>query len=195
MAALGSGLSFDKVDRAALDDDPFWSAVRRRHPDVGVVLLPDDGPDPTPGSDLGPGLDLDTARGPVLALVDTWRVIAAVVAERSTTDASGDAGPSLRWGEGDGGHALVARSNVPGLGVAGGIDLVRAVAVALDARGWRFAPTRRAGHPLLRATDGRLDLEAEVGEAITAITLATGVLPVADDVRVALLDGLDGEVR
>lgn len=37
---------FRKVDPRVVDDDPFWSVVRRRHPDVDLVLLPDAPGDP-----------------------------------------------------------------------------------------------------------------------------------------------------
>ena len=36
-------------------NDPFWSVVRRRHPDVDIVVLPpDDAPDLTPAPDATP---------------------------------------------------------------------------------------------------------------------------------------------
>jgi hypothetical protein len=47
----------DARGATAVPNDPFWSAVRRRHPDINIVVLPDDGgPDEVEMPDAEPEL-------------------------------------------------------------------------------------------------------------------------------------------
>ena len=168
---------FSKAGPAVVDDDPFWSVVRRRHPDVDIVLLPPDtGPAAEPGSSLAPQALLDLTE----RVAAPWAVLGPLV------PADGDrVDPVVDWSPGEAGHALVVETAVRGLGQEGGTDLLRRVLGALGERGWRFAPSSRAGLPLLRATDGLLDLEGVAGPGATTLTLATGVLPVTAQERAA----------
>ncbi len=167
-----------RVDPAAVDDDPFWSVVRHRHPDVTIVLQPDD---PLPPEQAGRTLAPETLTAIGERVVATWTALAPLAA------AGGEqVEPTVRWSTADDGHALVVETAVRGLGQDGGTDLLRAVLRALGEHDWRFAPGRRAGLPLLRATDGLLDLEAVAGPGAVVLTLATGVLPVTEPERVVL---------
>lgn len=164
-----------RVDPAVVDDDPFWSVVRQRHPDVAIVLLPDD---PGPPGGVSRSLAPETLTAVGERLVATWAVLAPLVA------AGGDqVEPTVAWSPVDDGHALVVETAVRGLGQDRGTDLLRAVLGALGERDWRFAPGSRAGLPLLRATDGLLDLEGVAGPGAVVLTLATGVLPVTEPER------------
>lgn len=158
---------FHRVDPAVLDDDPFWSVVRRRHPEVDVVLLPGDPEEP------GPGAPLDRVREVADAAVEAWRLLRPLVV------AAGDAhSPSVRWGAHDAGHALVIEKAVTGIGQESGTDLLRAVVAVLGEAGWRMRPTTRDDLPAVDATDGRADLRAVAGPGATVLTIASGVLPV-----------------
>jgi len=66
-------------------NDPFWSVVRRRHPDVDIVVLPpNDVPDPTPGTGETPvhtGVTRADFEGDVTALWDqSMRGVCLVIA-------------------------------------------------------------------------------------------------------------------
>lgn len=169
---------FRKADPAVIDDDPFWSVVRRRHPDLDIVLLP---PDPAPADVPGSSLAPEALREVTERVVATWAALVPLIpADGERID------PVVDWSPGDAGHALVVDTAVRGVGQEGGTDLLRRVLGALGERGWRFAPSSRAGLPLLRATDGLLDLEAVAGPGATTLTLATGMLPVTAEDRVAV---------
>ncbi len=167
-----------RVDPAVVDDDPFWSVVRQRHPDVAIVLLPDD---PAPPGRVGPSLASEALTAVGERVVATWAELGPLVT------AGGElVEPSVGWSPAGDGHALVVEAAVRGLGQDGGTDLLRTVLGALGAQGWRFAPGSRAGLPLLRATDGLLDLEGVAGPGAVVLTLATGVLPVTEPERVVV---------
>lgn len=166
---------FRKVDPAVVDGDPFWSVVRRRHPDVDIVLLPDDA---APPADPPPSVDPAALAAVVDRVLATWTLLAPLVAADGE-----EAAPTVRWAQGRDGHALLVEKGIRGLGADGGTALLRAIAVALGQEGWRLAPGRRQELPLLRATDGLLDLEAQAGPGATVLTLASGVLPVTEPDR------------
>ncbi|HWJ65340.1 MAG TPA: hypothetical protein VNT31_01565 [Nocardioides sp.] len=177
--------TFQRAGDATLADDPFWSAVRQRHPDVDIVLLPADGETSVPA----PVVPSDVVGEVATGVLATWFVLAALIADHADAGA-----PTVRWAAADGGHALLLTASASGIGEEAGVGLLRDIALVLGGRGWRLAATRRAGRPLLRATDGLLDLEAEAGAGATAVRLATGVLSVAEADRDAVLDRVLEEV-
>jgi hypothetical protein len=170
-----------KVDPGVVDDD-FWSVVRRRHPDVDLVLLAPDHPDdpflPAPGP-VAP----EVVRVVAAAVHAAWHTLVPLLVERGVVDL-----PAVRWAPRGGGHALLVTKAVRGIGQDPGADLLGDVAEVLGRRGWRLAPGRRSGHPLLRATDGIVDLEAEAGPGATVLRLATGVIAAQEQDRDAVLD-------
>ncbi|MBU2696080.1 hypothetical protein [Pimelobacter sp. 30-1] len=177
----------------ALDGDPFWSVVRRRHPDLTVVLLPEAGVGEPPPATPPDELDRHLAR-----LSAAWALLAPLLTEAATTPTSPPSPPSVRWASRTrpDGVALVAERSLTGLGPDGGTDLLRRVAWRLGAHEWRMvATTDNDGRPVLRASDGVLHLEAEAGAVVTVLALSTPTLQVPDDasrrvVRAALLDRL-----
>lgn len=172
---------FHRVDPAVVQDDPFWSVVRRRHPDVDVVLLP-----PDRAEELGQQAPLELVRASADAVVEAWRMLRPLVL------AAGETGlPSVRWGSGGAGHALIIETAVRGIGQDDGTDLLRAAALTLGRAGWRLRPTTRDDLPALDATDGRTDLRAVAGPGATVLTIAGGVLPV----EAAERDGVGADVR
>ncbi|KRB76957.1 hypothetical protein ASE01_09310 [Nocardioides sp. Root190] len=171
-----------KVNPSVVDDDPFWSVVRRRHPDVDLVLLPPGSDEPDePGQPDEPPVDSSDAVRAVVELArEAWAALVPLLP---------DAGPpGVRWASRGDGHALLIVRSLVDPGDAGGVDLLRRAAVVLDGLGWRLAPTRRAGHPLLRATNGLVDFEGEAGPGATVLRIATGVLPVSEPDRAAVLE-------
>lgn len=175
----------------ALDRDPFWSVVRRRHPDLTVVLLDDDPPADPPADTPPDELDAHLAR-----LSATWGLLASLVSEAGGPPTP----PSVRWashGRPDG-AALVVERSLTGLGPDGGTDLLRRVAWRLGAHEWRMVATTEAERPVLRASDGVLHLDAEAGAVVTVLSLATPPLRLPDDdtrraVRAALVARLAEE--
>lgn len=183
--------SYRKVDPAVVHDDPFWSEVRSRHPDLDIVLLQPPAVDDREGDPVPtPTVPVDVVRTVADQAARTWRGLAALVAERGVTDP-----PSVRWARNGGaGEALLVEKAVAGLGEAGGTALLRDVASRLGADGWRLQATTRDDRPLLRATNGLIDLQAEAGAGATVITLATGLMSVAEADRVVVRDEVREEV-
>lgn len=176
MNDLGQLRHVDPVDPAVLDDDPFWSVVRRRHPEATVVLVP---PALTPPDDAGPTPDELRAIG--RTLLDAWRLVAPLAA------ATGDGGvPSVSWRARPDGHALVAQKALRGLGAAGGAALLRAVAAVLGREGWLLLTSSREGVAVLHGRGVGVEVRAEAGAGATVLTLATPVLAVGAAARGAL---------
>lgn len=163
---------FHRVDPAVVDDDPFWSVVRRRHPDVTLVLTPDVEPDET--ADEPSTAPTELLRAAADGALETWHLLRPLVLAAGVTDP-----PSVRWGAKGGEHALVIEKALTGLGQDGGVGLLREVAGKLDGAGWRLRPTVRGQLPALQATNGHTDLRAVCGAGATVLTIATGVLPVS----------------
>ncbi|TWH03207.1 hypothetical protein L615_001200000760 [Nocardioides sp. J9] len=176
-----------RVDPRAVDDDPFWSAVRQRHPDVDLVLLPPPGAAGAAGGDRGDGADRAAGArgipGPVLdevarALADAWRAIAPVVAAAGADDP-----PSVAWRGRPGGHALVVQKALPGTGLERGTAVLRSVAGRLGGDGWLLRPSSRGEVAVLAARGPAAELRGEAGPGATVLTLAGPVLPVGREER------------
>lgn len=129
--------------------DPFWEPVRRRHPDVDLVLLPPV-PPVDPGVSVAPQVPVDRA--------DTEAAAHELLA-RLWSAATGD--PAVverhrRWfaGERQGTERLEETWSVEGVTPDDGLAAVRRVVDALESDGWRvLVPT--AGVPRVQA--GRAD--------------------------------------
>ena len=178
--------TFHKVPPSVLDDDPFWSAVRRRHPDVDIVLLPPDTPDHAAprGQASGP----DAVRAAVDAAFAAWTLLRPLAG--ATGSAEADAPPSVRWDLAGCGHALVVQKALRGLGRDRGAALLREVAFALGRDGWRLRPSSRSGRPVLEAVDGPVRLRAEAGPGATVLTVSTDALLLSDGERGAVVERL-----
>lgn len=152
--------SLRRTGAAAVDADPFWSAVRRRHPDVDLVLLSPSADDPPPAT--GPG----TARAETAAVAAAWDLLAPDVA-----DAAGAVAPAARWRRHGAGHRFELQAALTGLGQRRGTALLRASVVVLGSAGWLLSPRTRRGLPALTATDAHVVLRAEAGPGATVLTL------------------------
>ena len=151
-----------------VDDDPFWSVVRQRHPDVTLVLLPEE-PPPPDGAAAEPA-DPDDVRRALDAVRDVW---AAVVQPLAVAQGVPEQ-PRERWREGPAGRFPLLQKSLVGIGQAAGDDLLRGLVARLVERGWSLAPGERGGMSTLRATDGPLVLDAMAGPGATVLTLAGG---------------------
>lgn len=161
-----------------VDDDPFWSVVRQRHPAADLVLLPAAGP-PGPAATLAADVLGDVVRG----LVDAWRLLAPIAAS------AGEHGPPVvSWRARPGGHALVVQKALRGIGTEGGVEALRSVAGILGRRRWLLRPSRRGAVTALDARGGLVDLRAEAGAGATVLTLATGVLAVGAEDRARVVE-------
>ncbi len=178
---------FHRVDPTVVDDDPFWSVVRRRHPDLEVVLLPEE-PLGEPGA-VDPPASIEEVHRAVVALQEAWRGIRPLLAEHADP-----APPSIRWQEAEGQRSLILRKAVPGIGQEAGTELLQRFFVHLGERGWMLHPGGRDGLPVLRATDGQVALEAVAGPGATVVTLGGVPLAVAPDAAKAAADDLRAEV-
>ncbi|MBM9459551.1 hypothetical protein JK386_06525 [Nocardioides sp. zg-536] len=188
--------SFRPADPSVLDDDPFWSVVRRRHPDVDVVLLadppdPDPHPDPDGPSDrAGSATDLATLRTVADELLTAWHAVAPLLPPGTgpapgAPDAPGV--PAVRWSARDGAHALLLVKAVRDTDLATGTDLLRRIAFDLGGRGWRLAPSGDEEQAVLDAAGGLVDLHAVAGRAATTLMLATGLLQATEADRDTVL--------
>lgn len=175
-----------RVDPSVLDDDPFWSVVRRRHPDLDVVVLPDasTGPDAA-----GPPVSVEEVRRAAVALQEAWRWIRPMLAEHGEP-----APPSIRWQESAGQRSLVLKKAVTGIGQEAGTELLQRLVVQLGDQGWMLHPGGRDGLPVLRATDGQVAIEAIAGPGATVVTFASVPLRVAPEVAQVVVDDLRAEV-
>lgn len=172
------------VPPAVLDDDPFWSVVRRRHPDVDVVLLPEPAP-PAP-SDPASSLTYEQVREVALLVGQTWASLAPLVRAAGCLDEGAPAAaPSVGWRGGDATFAaLVIAKGLPGIGLAPGQELLRDIGTRLAEAGWPVDPHRGPrGESVLRARGPRVDVEAVAGPGATMVRIASGLLPTDDDVR------------
>jgi len=179
--------AFRRVDPRTLDDDPFWSRVRRRHPDVDVVLVPPD------RSDAAPSLPSATPATPneigtmLSAVGELWRSVV-----RPLLDGAGaTAPPSIRWRRRADGCSVVVQKALPGVGQEVGTDLLRALVHALHDRGWSIDPGTAAGElPALRASDGTRLLDAVAGPGATVVTLAGPSISLGTDPAATTLNEL-----
>ncbi|AIY18577.1 hypothetical protein GUY44_22375 [Pimelobacter simplex] len=172
-------MDLHRADDDVVADDPFWSVVRRRHPDLTVVLLPEEPPDDRPPTPP------DEARARATRLAQAWAALAPVLAATGVPGVTVTP-PSVRWAVRDDGEALVLDKALPGAGP----ELLAATALRLGERGWRLRPGSRGGAARLDATDGHLELTGRSGAAATTLSLAAPAVRLPDDVRREVRDGL-----
>lgn len=171
-------MDLHRADDDVVADDPFWSVVRRRHPDLTVVLLPEEPPDDRPPTPP------DEAHAHAARLAQAWSGLAPVLAASGVP--GGQRPPSVRWAVRDDGEALALDKALPGAGP----ELLAATALLLGERGWRLRPGSREGTPRLDATDGLLELTGRSGAAATTLSLVAPAVRLPDDVRREVRDAL-----
>ncbi|TIC86292.1 hypothetical protein E8D34_11490 [Nocardioides sp. GY 10113] len=145
--------------------DAFWSEVRRRRPEVGLVLLP-----PWRGDHPAPAGAAE-GRAAAAEVVAGWRLLATALAGTDAADELSAVAPSVGWRPHGDLHRFVVQRAVRGLGATGGAGLLRTLVSALGEDGWRLAPRTRRGLPVLEATDGRIALQGQAGPGATVLTM------------------------
>lgn len=162
-------------------DDPFFAAVRRRHPDVDVVVLPpeptDEAPAEVPSEEVAAALT---------------RVVAETARVWSVVEPAAEA-PEARLGFGDSPSSIraVARSSSPR---RDGFDALVRLRLELEREGWDLR--RRAGVGVERLTgvhDGlRVSLSYAEGSELLLLTVSTEAMEVGVE-RARELTGRGGE--
>jgi hypothetical protein len=151
-------------------DDPFFAAVRRRHPEVDVVLLPAPGPadgDPTPGDEVAATL----ARVAIEA-GGIWSAVAPDAAEQ----------PDARLAFGVDESSVRAVARVVASRDDGFAVLLR-LRHELGNHGWAVRRPPGAGVERLTGVLDESDLTASYAEAsgTLLLTLASASMPVGRD--------------
>lgn len=158
----------------ATPPDPLFAALRRRHPDVDLVLLPPERPAPAHRDPTGDAAEVDAR----LAVVEVARdrVLAALVPLVPDCAAAGPVAPS--FGETEAHVRALVRLRGTGLGQT---DLVDQVATALRDGGWAVgvvAGPREVGRVLAVLDDVELTLTHADGSGAVLVTLAGPALAV-----------------
>lgn len=125
-----------RATRTELDREPFFAAVRRRHPDVDIVLLPGE-PDADPLAQRGDPEIIEVAEArrrraeAEVLLIDLLELLTPGLNQAAEAPVSG-------W-RGSGPGKLIAEISVriPGVGEAAGHATLKTAAGNLLARGWR----------------------------------------------------------
>jgi hypothetical protein len=149
-------------------DDPFFAVVRRRHPDVDLVVLPPEAPDEEPVETVDDAT-VDRATELVEAFADGLWV---AVAPRSQTEP----GASLRYGDRESEVQAVAR--VVDRRDDGYAVLVR-LRHELELRGWTIRRPPGALERLTASLDGgRLMASYAEETGVVVLELSSAALPV-----------------
>ncbi|CAN5353196.1 hypothetical protein BH11ACT8_BH11ACT8_09900 [soil metagenome] len=163
------------ADEAAAAADPLFGRLRREHPDVTVVLLPEQ--DPGPPAEPVPVEEARAVADDVRARVgDVERVLGVALA-----------GHEVWWRVGDrGAHRFVVRASLGDLGDDGPTRGLRALLHAFhDRGGWRDRPVA-GDRPGLEAIHGTVRLGAVAHEASIDLTVTSAVLHLERDTVHAL---------
>lgn len=176
--------TFTPADLSVLDGDPFWSVVLREQPDLELILVGGPAEPEVVAEDPEPVL-----RAAVDQLAGAWRLLRPLVAAADPTEP--DRAPSIRWQ----GKGLLLQRAVIGIGEPGGVDLLRAAAVALDRVGWGLRPALHGGHALLEARAGASRFRGEAGPGATVLAIHSPPLAVRAEHRAGLRAQLAAELR
>jgi hypothetical protein len=142
-------------------DDPFFATLRRRHPDVDVVLLPPTGP---PGADPESAGEDDVAAALIRVATQTRQLWLAVAP-------GADDQPDARYGFGADPASVRAVARV----VArrdDGLDVLVRLRHELGSHGWELRRPRGAGVERLTGVLDDLDLTASYAEQSGTLILA-----------------------
>ncbi|WP_370201119.1 hypothetical protein [Aeromicrobium sp.] len=163
------------VGEGPVAQDPFWGVVRRRHPDVDLVLLTGRSPLDPPAAEPDDAISLDEARKIERGVDDAYGSIRHLLPPDTPA-------PTRLWRAADGGHAYLNEKALRGLAGPRAVVTLRALARALQDRGWEVAASGDEARPHLMSTNGWIDLDVRSGAAATQLLLAGPVVPVrADD--------------
>ncbi|MFA6574013.1 MAG: hypothetical protein WCS84_01230 [Nocardioides sp.] len=154
--------------------DPFFDAVRRRHPDVDVVVLP---PSPPPGSAVPLEPVVDEEVGATLIRVATLAKLLWASAARESTEP-----PEARFAYGNGPGSVRATARVA-TRRDDGFHVLVALRHELETDGWEVTRPPGASPSAVERMVGHLDdltVSASYAEATGALLfeVSSGSLPV-----------------
>jgi hypothetical protein len=162
-------------------DDPFFAAVRRRHPDVDIVVLPaDDEPDAAP---LSPA--------EVAAALHRVTMLAGALWSTAMPGATEQPDARFRFGASPASARAVATVSARR---ADGFAVLVQLRHELERLGWAVARPQGAGIERLTGVFDDMELTASYAEVSTALllTISSGSLPVGAE-RAAALTSRSGE--
>lgn len=165
--------------------DPFWSVVRREHPDIDVIVLDVPSPLDPPAGVAGQTVPIDQLRLIVRGVDDLYASILHLLPPDLPA-------PTRVWRGAAGGDAYVVEKALRGAGGEAGLELLRRLARHLHDRGWAVEAAGDERRPHLMATNGWIDLDARSGAAATQLTIAGPVVRVAPDDQATLEREGDG---
>lgn len=152
-------------------DDPFFAELRRKHPDVDIVLLPPPDTSPPAGPPHTIGQANATRRHATAVSAALWSRVG-----RTPTASVGlwwqQASPYL--------HRYVANSAVSGLDEAETDPLVSEIGRALLDLGWRPEPSP-ADQPSLMARVGTLDIKVTGNATSVCVEVVSDALHLTAD--------------
>ena len=147
-------------------DDPFFAELRRRHPDVDVVLLPPVDPSPPPQPPATTGQALATRRHAVAVLDALWDRVGLSL----------DPPAEVWWQQADPHvYRFVVKNAVTGLEEGAGRAVTDQVARALLDLGWEPLPSP-ADQPALLARVGTLDVSVTGYDTAVAVEVTSDPL-------------------
>jgi hypothetical protein len=165
-----------------LEVDPFYRELRRRHPDIDIVLLPE--VPPGSATDLAEAPPLPAQPGTVLQdLSDSFETLWAILTGLPTSSSE-----VPRWRAGTSDDQVFAERVGRSTGVTDGSALLLDAAAALDARSWNFR-VPRGGVPRLLAEHSGRSLTISVWDDAVTLTVRSESYAVEADVKRALLRG------
>jgi hypothetical protein len=193
---MGAGPQEPGSDRAtrAVIEDPFWSVVRRRHPDVDIVLLPPetDGPAETPvETPVEPEAPVEEPDAVAAAAdEDVRRAWTQLVGDRALQAAQAEPTWSARWisGRAEGRVRREATLRLDGASVGLVLERLPEAAELLRTDGWHVVvppdglPRVMAGRDAaLGRTELQLVLDPDSGRLLMRVRGADHVVgePVA----------------
>ncbi|GAB2456501.1 hypothetical protein GCM10027062_40910 [Nocardioides hungaricus] len=150
--------------------DPFWSAVRRRHPDLDIVLLPPEGPAPErPAREAGEPPELDEPAAAELAAVEAEWLWRELVGDHEPDDRAS------RWLREGGGvvrreTTLRARDADPVAAVAA----VERAGATLTDQGWRVVAPPDGMPRVLAARETEVQLVFAPADAVLMLRVRGG---------------------
>ena len=164
-----------------LEADPFYRELRRRHPDIDIVLLPEAPPDAAAAASEAPPLPPEPAavRQDLGDSFDTWW---------SVLTGLGMAPPGAvsRWRAGTSDDEIFAERVLRTPAVADGSTLLLDAAAALAARSWDVH-VPRGGVPRLMAEHAGRTLTLSMWDGAATLTLRSEPYAVDAATRRALL--------
>jgi hypothetical protein len=165
-----------------LEVDPFYRELRRRHPDVDIVLLPEVPPETAVDIPEAAPLPADPAitLQDLSASFDTlWAILTSLPAT---------SGEDPRWRAGTSDDQIFAERVGRSVGVTDGSALLLDAAAALGARSWDLR-VPRGGVPRLLAENAGRSLTLSVWDDAVTLTVRSLSYAVEAGIKRALLRG------